>query len=232
MTKFIFSRSFCATVAFFIFSSSVSVWASDVVRAAIKDLHPTQLSVGMLEVKRKAKKIADFSSSERDAFLAKNPVPVVIGPSGDSFIIDHHHLSRAVLEAGHKHVYINKVDDYSAMSEVEFWETMKQKGYVYLFDDNDKPITPNQIPNSIQDMKDDPYRSLAGAVRECGGYTKDMTPFAEFKWASFFRTRLKFENSSKGLKKILPQAVELAQGKEAVGLPGYTPSAKACETVF
>ncbi|MGZ3768669.1 MAG: ParB-like protein [Bdellovibrio sp.] len=214
-------KSFNTALAFIVISFSSSSRADDVVRILVKDLHPTQMSVGLLEVRRKAKKIANFNKSERDSFLVKNPVPVVVGPSGDLFIIDHHHLSRAVLEAGHKHVYIKKVGDFSSLNETEFWNLMKTKGYVYLFDDKDKAITPKELPSQVKDMQDDPYRSLAGVVRKCGGYTKDFTPFAEFKWASFFRSRLKFENSKKGLKKILPQAIQLAQGKDAEGLPGY-----------
>jgi len=31
-----------------------------------------------------------------------------------------------------------------------------------------------------RDLVDDPYRSLAGALRQTGGYGKDVTPYAEF----------------------------------------------------
>ena len=46
------------------------------------------------------------------------------------------------------------------------------------------------IPKSIEDMADDPFRSLAGALRRKGGYAKDTTPFSEFLWADFLRRRI------------------------------------------
>ena len=44
---------------------------------------------------------------------------------------------------------------------------------------------------AVEDMNDDPYRSLAGALRRRGGFAKDATPFSEFVWADFFRPRFK-----------------------------------------
>jgi hypothetical protein len=31
----------------------------------------------------------------------------------------------------------------------------------------------------------DPFRGLAGELRNKGGYAKDLTPFEEFLWADF-----------------------------------------------
>ena len=40
-------------------------------------------------------------------------------------------------------------------------------------------------------LKDDPFRSLAGELRRAGGFAKETTPFSEFLWADFFRRKIK-----------------------------------------
>ena len=47
------------------------------------------------------------------------------------------------------------------------------------------------IPKSVTDLVDDPFRSLAGELRRAGGFAKDTTPFSEFIWADFLRRRMK-----------------------------------------
>ena len=68
--------------------------------ALIHDLHPTQITVGMIEVHDKKKHLAALSAAEQKAFMQAHPIPAVVGPAGKLFITDHHHLGRAALEAG------------------------------------------------------------------------------------------------------------------------------------
>ena len=49
----------------------------------------------------------------------------------------------------------------------------------------------SDIPRSITELVDDPFRSLAGELRRAGGFAKDTTPFSEFIWADFLRRRMK-----------------------------------------
>ena len=42
----------------------------------------------------------------------------------------------------------------------------------------------------MDQLKDDPFRSLAGALRRAGGFAKDTRPFSEFLWADFLRRRM------------------------------------------
>ena len=49
-------------------------------RAKIKDLRPTQLTVGMLEVEVKRKRIAALSDTAREEFLKAHPMPAVYSP--------------------------------------------------------------------------------------------------------------------------------------------------------
>ncbi len=194
------------------------------IKVSIEDLRPTQKCIGLLEVESKAAKIKNLSHIERAQFLAENPVPVVLGYRNHFYVIDHHHMARAMLLAGHHHVLVKVVEDLSHQDEIHFWKSLHQQGYIYLKNSKDEDISPEDLPKKISEMKDDPYRSLAGFVRKAGGYTKNPTPFSEFKWAEFFRHRLSFDNTKKGLEKVLPEAIQLAESPEAKKLPGFKDS--------
>jgi hypothetical protein len=70
-------------------------------------------------------------------------------------------------------------------------------------------------------MLDDPYRSLAGELRLCGGFAKDTTPFSEFLWADFLRRRIERHVIEKRFPKALSQALKLAMSEDASYLPGW-----------
>jgi hypothetical protein len=65
----------------------------------IQNSHPTQLTVGMIEVEDKTKHLASLKAQEQRDFMQAHPIPAVKGPQGALFITDHHHLARAALEA-------------------------------------------------------------------------------------------------------------------------------------
>ena len=73
----------------------------------------------------------------------------------------------------------------------------------------------------ISDLVDDPYRSLAGELRQAGGFAKDTTPFSEFIWADFLSRRVKLKNIKADFPAALALAVELAKTAEADYLPGW-----------
>ena len=73
----------------------------------------------------------------------------------------------------------------------------------------------------FKDMTDDPFRSLAGALRRKGGYAKDTTPFSEFLWAEFLRRQIDEKVVEKDYPAAFEAAVGLAKKKEADHLPGW-----------
>src|SRR6185503_6607024 len=77
------------------------------------------------------------------------------------------------------------------------------------------------IPRSITDLGDDPFRSLAGSLRRAGGFAKDVTPFSEFLWADFLRHRMKRRAVERDFDTALANALKLAKGREANYLPGW-----------
>lgn len=199
----------------------------------LEDLHPTQLNVGMWEVARKTQKIAAMDKEKRHRFLQNNPIPVVVGPAPQRqlYMVDHHHLGRALHEAGHKKLYAMVVEDLSNRSPEQFWKEMDRKGYTYLKDARGFEVSPEHLPKSVKQLGDDPYRSLAGMVRRSGGYLKSGIPFAEFQWADYFRSRIDLDpNSSfKKQRKRIQEALKLVSDRQAIDLPGFR---RHCEFVF
>jgi len=68
---------------------------------------------------------------------------------------------------------------------------------------------------------DDPYRSLAGELRQVGGYAKDTAPFSEFLWADFLRRQVGRKLVETQFDEALKQAMQLAKGPDADYLPGW-----------
>lgn len=183
-------------------------------------LRPTQLCVGRQQVGDKAARLSKLKKSGGlHAYLRDHPVPVVLGPHGDMFVTDHHHLCCAMLEAGVplQEARLEVVQDWKALAEPDFWSLMEQHGYVWRHDKKggelDRDAFVRSLPRRMADMSDDPYRSLAALVRKRGAYTKDWTPFAEFQWANWLRTRVGPTD--------VEGAVVLARSEAAGSLPGY-----------
>jgi hypothetical protein len=65
---------------------------------AITDLRPTQMTLGMREVERKRAEWKNLAPAQTGAFLGSHMIPVVRGPKSRYYIIDHHHLARALHE--------------------------------------------------------------------------------------------------------------------------------------
>eukprot|EP00386_Alphamonas_edax_P008546 GDKI01027956.1.p1 GENE.GDKI01027956.1~~GDKI01027956.1.p1 ORF type:complete len:296 (-),score=83.75 GDKI01027956.1:124-1011(-) len=189
------------------------------VEADVNTLRPTQLVLGFIEVAEKVEKLKNANDLQK--FLEKRPVPVVLGPDKAMYIIDHHHLVRAAMSAGVPKVYIQQEADFSDMKEKKFWEKMIDKKWVYLMDENGNgPHPPESFPKSVQELRDDIFRSVAWAVREKEGFVKADIPFAEFAWANYFRKVLK-TNPKDNFDKAVDEAMEACKSKDAKDLPGY-----------
>ena len=167
--------------------------ASDPVLHAtpILGLRPTQMTVGLQEVHRKRDAWKAKSSADLSKFLAQHMVPTVLGPGGQRYLIDHHHLALALHEEGVDSVFVTTVADLGRLAEDHFWTAMDFKGWTHPYDGKGRRRPHADLPKSVAGMADDPYRSLAGELREIGGFAKDSTPFAEFLWADFLRPRVK-----------------------------------------
>lgn len=187
----------------------------------LTELRPTQVTIGAREVALRRAAWANASGKARLALLASHAVPGVIGPKGRFYIVDHHHLARALLEAGAHGVFVHVLADYSRLSRAEFWMFLDQHGWVHTYDTRGRRTGFRAIPKTLAGLSDDPYRSLSSAVRRAGGFAKDTTPFAEFLWAQFFRRRLNGRALSRDFEGAVAQALRLARTDDANHLPGW-----------
>ena len=121
---------------------------------------------------------------------------------------------------------------------------MAANHWVYPFDAMGAGSSnPGTLKQHVKDLDNDIYRSLSWVVREQYGYVKDPSNaiFAEFKWGSFFRTRVIFNEQLISTRKNpadltleniqrddpddynekIRYALYLGSSPEAAGLPGF-----------
>jgi hypothetical protein len=189
---------------------------------AIMDLRPTQITVGMREVEAKRNAWRKTSGKKGQKFLGKHLIPVILGPKNRHYVIDHHHLARALHEEGVKDVAVTVVANLSKLEIDSFWFVMDNRNWMHPFDDEGSRRGYRDIPKSVNELVDDPFRSLSGELRRLGGFAKDTTPFSEFMWADFLRRRMKRKLVEKDFNGALEQALELAKSEEADYLPGWS----------
>ena len=188
----------------------------------ILTLRPTQMTVGMREVKEKRKRWREHKSAKkRGEMLGTHMIPVVLGPDKNHYVVDHHHLARALHEEGVKDILVTVIGDLTMVEPDAFWGVMDDKRWVYPYDAKGERRHYKDIPKTVEGLKDDPYRSLAGELRRIGGYAKDTTPFSEFLWADLLRRRISRKSVDANFEKALEKALEIAKSKDAVYLPGW-----------
>ena len=129
----------------------------------IESLRPTQITVGMREVEEKRKRLRKQKPQKIGAFIGHHMIPVVLGPKKRHYVIDHHHLSLALHKDGLRDVLVTVVLDLSALEPDAFWNVLDHKSLVYPFDPQGRRRDFADIPKTVMQLKDDPFRSLAGA---------------------------------------------------------------------
>lgn len=194
------------------------------IKVNILDLRPTQISAGMLEIQHKVTHLNAMSRKQLNAYLKTKVVPVILGPKKVFYIIDHHHHCRAMWEVGKEEVEVKVLADLSRFSLEAFWKTMKVNGWVYPYDQygNGPYDATKYLPQTIQGLADDPFRSIAWMAREAGAYSKVEAPFVEFEWADFLRVNMKTHPNTHSMKKVMKEAKTLCAGNKAknLKLPG------------
>ncbi len=192
----------------------------------IHRLRPTQITVGLIEVHDKRARLESLKKHEQKDFLLNHPIPAVWGPDGRLYITDHHHLGRAAQEAGIDTAFFAVEDDFSRLPIAQFWPRMSAARWAHPIDQHGKLCPFEQIPDHLAKLIDDPYRSLAGYVRDAGGYDKSPSAFCEFQWADFFRTRVVIGATRADFDEAVAVALKLATSSAAASLPGYRGPAK------
>jgi hypothetical protein len=190
----------------------------------IATLRPTQITVGMREVHDKCEELERLGHHALREHLEQHPIPAVIGHHHRLFITDHHHLGRALWQAHIASAFFWIEADLSGLPPDAFWTEMEAKHWVHPIDEHGRRRQIDVLPKHIEGLIDDPYRSLAGYVRNAGGFVKTPTAFAEFLWADFFRKRIRIGPHRADFDRAVAEAMQMVHGAEARTLPGYLPA--------
>ena len=191
---------------------------------AVVDLRPTQITVGMREVLAKRKhwrEMATKTKKKAGEFLGRHMIPVILGPKLRHYVIDHHHLARALHDEGIKDLAVTVIANLSALDPDAFWTVMDNRNWMHPFDAEGRRCHYRDIPKTVSELVDDPFRSLAGELRRVGGFAKDTTPFSEFLWADFLRRRMKRKAVERDFDGAIEEALQLAKSTDAGYLPGW-----------
>jgi hypothetical protein len=179
-------------------------------------------------VRAKQQKIAEHPKREwRD--LEEDPIKVIRGPGNELYLADHHHGADAWRLAG-KPIALCQIGKGPAFTtDAEFWSGLERDRLVRLADADGRPVTPVQLPQSLERMPDDPYRSLACLVRKNGGFCRSemkQKEFAEFVWADWLRKQPELPAAAvrASAEKALPKALELVRSPAAKEIDGYVGS--------
>jgi len=131
----------------------------------ITDLRPTQMTVGLREVGAKREEWRNRPRNAEGKFLGSHMIPAVIGPDGTPWIIDHHHLALAMHKEGVDQVMVSVIAKLDALPKKRFLAFMDAHNWLHPYDARGRRRDFDELPHTIADLADDPYRSLAGEVR-------------------------------------------------------------------
>ncbi len=187
----------------------------------IAELRPTQATVGFREVVAKRRRYRTAIAAGRPVLLQRQGVPIVVGPEGHAYALDRHHGLCALLAETVVTVPVVTIDDLSGLSLKAFWSTLDARGWCHPYDADGRRLAYEQLPTSMSDLEEDPYRSLASALRRIGGFDKVKVPYSEFAWADFLRRRLDRRALERDFDGALQAALGLSGGEAARALPGW-----------
>ncbi len=157
------------------------------VEVKLDELRPTQVTIGYDEVAFKRRQWFERTDEEKRRFIFEHRFPAVRGPNSYYYVVDGHHLGRALLEEGVGAVRLSLIENMSHLDEVVFWRVVNRRRLIYPYDAQGRRRDFAEMPKALSELTDDPFRGLAARVRRTGEYEKDSTPFAEFRWAEYFR---------------------------------------------
>ncbi|BBU33538.1 hypothetical protein BTHE68_72720 (plasmid) [Burkholderia sp. THE68] len=187
----------------------------------IDQLHPTQMTHGERQIRQKAAAFRDLSAHDVAMAIAEKPIAIVLGPGGEPYVIDHHHVACALARIGVKEMPFMLVEDLSGLSIAQFWLTLENNAWVYPYDANARRIAFRDMPVHIWDAVNDEFRSLAAFVRDAGGYEKTEVPLADFRWANLFRAYFAQPVDDAQFDALIGRACDLARSDAGAGLPGF-----------
>jgi hypothetical protein len=198
--------------------------AQPLLELAVASLQPTQMCVGLAEVRSRQADFRAESSRERRSYLGSKPVPLARNSAGAVWMIDRHHRLRALLELEPEAVAFGYVVlEVASDARAVVLEELQRRGWLYLHDGRGLgPLPPSDLPPNLLGLQDDPYRSLVWKLKKEGVITAaPLIPFHEFRWGAWLRSRPLPPFSSLNLDPALPAARSFARSSAASHLAGW-----------
>ncbi|MEB3234496.1 MAG: ParB-like protein [Cyanobacteriota bacterium] len=190
----------------------------------ILSLQPTQLCVGLAEVRSRVNDFQHDSPAQQRQYLASKPVPLVRSRSGAVWMVDRHHRLRALVELQPTATAFGYVAlEVESDERSEVLTALHRRGWLYLYDGRGLgPLNPAVLPADLRGLQDDPYRSLVWKLKkEKVIAAAPLIPFHEFRWGAWLRSRTLPPFSSLTLEPALPAARALARSAAASHLAGW-----------
>ncbi|GEM33645.1 lipoprotein [Nocardia neocaledoniensis NBRC 108232] len=120
----------------------------------------------------------------------------VVGPGGQLYLTDGHHTFTSFWETPdggpNLRVRVRITGNLSGLNPAAFWQTMQEKGWTWLRDAADRPISPHQLPQrlGLSEFGDDRYRAALYFARDIGfSQDADSPAFQEFYWGRWLRAQ-------------------------------------------
>jgi hypothetical protein len=197
----------------------------ELIAVRIADLQPTQMCVGLAEVRSRQLDFSGETPQERRTYLAGKPVPLVLGAEGNYWMIDRHHRLRGLVEIDPEATAFGYVVlDLGLATRAHVLEELQRRGWLYLYDGRGVgPHPATALPRRLPDLLDDPYRSLVWKLkREKHIAAQPLIPFHEFRWGAWLRSRPLPPFTSERLEPALAPARALVTSPAAAHLAGWT----------
>jgi hypothetical protein len=198
--------------------------ATPLLRLPIAHLHPTQMCIGLAEVRSRQVDFSQESREERLRYLRTKPVPLVCLDGAHHWMVDRHHRLRGLIEIdpeaeafGYVVLQLRGLDRHGVLEELH------SRGWLYLYDGRGLgPLPPTALPEDLTGLQDDPYRSLVWKLKKEGLIDPaPLIPFHEFRWAAWLRRRPLPPFSSSELDPALASARTLVRSSAASHLAGW-----------
>jgi len=194
------------------------------VQVPIAQLQPTQMCVGLAEVRSRQLDFSEESGDQRRRYLRSNPVPLVRNSSGLFWMMDRHHRLRGLIELAPESIAFGYIAlEVSSDDRTLVLEELERRGWLYLHDGRGLgPLPATALPSTLHGLQDDPYRSLVWKLKKEGCIEPEpLIPFHEFRWGAWLRSRSLPPFSSTHLDSALPAARALVRSRAASHLAGW-----------
>ncbi|AII43932.1 plasmid partitioning protein ParB [Synechococcus sp. KORDI-100] len=204
---------------------------TELIEVSIAELQPTQWCIGLAEVWARQEDFSKDSREERLDYLKGKPVPLVRSAAGKLWMVDRHHRLRGLhgLDA-HASAWGYVIADLPFSERDDVLRFLQQQGWLYLYDGRGQgPRASEELPTSLMDLDDDPYRSLVWKLKKEGAIKPQaQIPYHEFRWGAWLRRRPLPPFSSRQLEPALPAARRLVCSPSASSLAGWRGDKRSC----